>query len=152
MSCSSSQRTAGISSSHITSFSNLKVSDLRNTRAIFRVLHDQPICQETLLWHRLWILYGNVVVRLVVKASWYHLCEPIAMAPCNVTALQKAVNMVNPAVMQQNAWKIGLTLGYLQSNKVNSYPRPIHKLNHSSHAYLAYPVLRNTFSNIPWKL
>jgi hypothetical protein len=87
-----------------------------------------------------------------VKASWYHLCEPVATAPCNFTALQKAVNVVNPAVMRQNARKIGLTLGYLQVNQVNSYPRPIHKLNHSSHAYLAYPVLRNTFSKHTMKI
>lgn len=83
---------------HTSSFSNLNVSDLRNARAIFRVLHDQSICQEALHWHRIRLVYGNIVVHLVAKASWYHLRDPAAVASCNFTASQKTVN---PDVMRQ---------------------------------------------------
>jgi hypothetical protein len=82
-------------------FPNLKVSELWNAGAMGRVMHVQFICQETLHWRRLRLVYGNMAVSLLVEISWYHLCDPVAVALCNLTASQKTVNMVNPDVMRQ---------------------------------------------------
>jgi len=111
-------------------------------RVMFRVLHNQSICQEGLNWHRLRLLHGNIAVRFVVKAS----------SICCIIQFYSITEDSKSRRDAANPRKIGLPLGYLQGNQVNSYPRPVHKLHHSCHAYLAYPVLRNTFSKHTTKI
>jgi hypothetical protein len=149
MSSLSSQRTSGIGSPHTTSFSHLKVSNLRKAEAMFRGLHDQSTRQEALHWHRLRLLHGNTAVRLVVKTSWYHLCDPVVVASCNFTASQK---MVNPDVMRKMQEKLDYFWNVCKVNKWTHIQDPYISFIIVAMQLWLTLVLRNTLSKHTTKI